>query len=141
MCCIGARGSHEHSGHSKTSKESIYYKTIEHKGNSPQKRRIHVITIKKARDDIESGCSSYQVLKFMSSLINQHNLYYHYKDDVFIKGCMHQRKRGPCHEGHTRYYFDLDSIILNLTDLFDNRSDLEYHSAVYITGIHVDVEQ
>ena len=109
MSCIDARGSHEHSGHSKTSKESRYYKTIEHKGNSPQKRRIHVITIKKARDDRESGCSSYQVLKFMSSLINQHNLYYHYKDDVFIKGCMHQRKRGPCHEGHTRYYFDLDS--------------------------------
>ena len=22
---------------------------------------------------------------------------------------MHQRKRGPCHERHTRYYFDLDS--------------------------------
>ena len=72
MFCIDARGSHEHSGHSKKSKETRYYKTTEHKGNNPKRRRIHVITIKKERkskhgDNIESGCSIYQVLRFIPS--------------------------------------------------------------------------
>ena len=98
MSLIDARGSHEHSRHSKTSKESRYYKTIEHKGNNHQKRRIHVITIKKARDDVESGCSFYQVLKFMPYkciYLNLNNLFITMKVIYLLKDACINENEAP----------------------------------------------